>query len=244
MSDATLKALLFDVDDTLFSTTEFARQARVNAVRAMIETGLRVPEETVRRELDEVLREFGSNYDRHYDKLIMRMPREAREQCKPSLVVAAGVVAYHDTKFRELKPFNDVRPFLRSAREAGLRLGIITHGLTTKQSEKLVRLGLTDLVDHDAIFISDEVGISKPNPKLFALAARRMGLEPAECMMVGDNLTNDIAPARTLGLKTAWAFRAAKEGQDLAIRPDHKVETFRELAEILRSSYGMEVPEF
>ncbi len=45
-------------------------------------------------------------------------------------------------------------------------------------------------------------------------------------------------------MKTAWAFRAAKEGQDMAIRPDHKVETFRELAEILRAGYGIAVPEF
>ena len=239
-----LCALLFDVDDTLFSTTQFARRARMNAVRAMIEAGIRAPEEVVLRELDEVLREFGSNYSNHYDKLLMRLPEGATEERNPALIVAAGVVAYHDTKFRELEPFDDVRPFMRSAQEAGLRLGVITHGLTSKQAEKLIRLGLSEMLDPEAIFISDQVGISKPNPKLFALAARRLALEPVQCMMVGDNLTNDIAPARELGMRTAWAFRAAKEGQDLAIRPDHKVETFRELAGILRETYGVAIPEF
>ena len=39
----------------------------------------------------------------------------------PALIVAAGVAAYHDTKFRELEPFDDVVPFLEFAREAGLR---------------------------------------------------------------------------------------------------------------------------
>lgn len=239
-----LKALLFDVDDTLFSTTRFARRARRNAVRAMIEAGIRAPEEVVQRELDEVLREFGSNYGNHYDKLVMRLPRAATEGHNPALIVAAGVVAYHDTKFRELEPFDDVSPFLRASSEAGLRLGIVTHGLTPKQAEKLVRLKLPPLLDPEAIFISDQVGISKPNPKLYALAARRLGLEHAECMVVGDNLTNDVAPARELGMRTAWAFRSAKEGQDLAIRPDHKVETFRELASILRETYGVPLAEF
>lgn len=239
-----LRALLFDVDDTLFSTTRFAGRARRNAVRAMIEAGVRAPEEVVRRELDEVLREFGSNYGRHYDKLLMRLPRAATEGRNHALIVAAGVVAYHDTKFRELEPFDDVVPFLRAAKEAGLRLGIVTHGLTPKQAEKLVRLGLPPLLDPSAIFISDQVGISKPNPKLYALAARRLGLEHEACMVIGDNLANDVAPARELGMRTAWAFRSAKEGQDMAIRPDHKVETFRELAGILRETYGAQLAEF
>lgn len=58
---ARLQAILFDIDDTLFSTTEFARKARRNAVRAMIQAGLDVPEEVVLKELDEVLAEFSSN---------------------------------------------------------------------------------------------------------------------------------------------------------------------------------------
>ena len=239
-----LRALLFDIDDTLFSTTQFARRARLNAVRAMVSAGLNAPEETVLRELEEVLREFGSNFGRHYDKLLMRLPGSTAGGHNPALIVAAGVVAYHDTKFRELEPFEDVRPFLRAAREAGLRLGIVTHGLTPKQAEKLVRLGLCDLIDPDAVFISDQVGISKPNPKLFALAARRMGLEPSDCLMIGDNLTSDIAPARELGMHTAWAFRSAKDGQDLAIQPDHKVETFQDLAVVLRESFGVILPRF
>lgn len=236
-----LSAILFDVDDTLFSTTDFARSARRNAVRAMLGAGLRASEGEVLRELEEVLREFGSNYERHYDKLLTRLPSESVEGINPALIVAAGVVAYHDTKFRELEPFDDVRPFLRAAGEAGLRLGTVTHGLTLKQAEKLTRLGLVDLLDPEAIFISDQVGISKPNPKLYAVAARRLGLEPSRCMVVGDNLANDIAPARHLGMRTVWAFRAAKEGQDLAIRPDHRVGDFHELARILRSEYGVDM---
>lgn len=236
-----LSALLFDVDDTLFSTTEFARRARKNAVRAMVEAGLDVPEGEVQRELDEVLKEFGSNYSNHYDKLLMRLPASATAGRNPALIVAAGVVAYHDTKFRGLEAFEDVEPFLAAAQKAGLLLGVITHGLTLKQAEKLHRLGLLDRFDPSAIFISDQVGISKPNTKLYALAAHRLGLEPSRCLMVGDNLVNDIAPAKKLGMRTAWAFRSAKEGQDLAIRPDHKFESFNELARVLVETYGVPI---
>ena len=60
----TLSILFFDVDDTLYSTSAFSRQARRSAVEAMVEAGLGVPVEVCMRELDEVTAEFGSNYER------------------------------------------------------------------------------------------------------------------------------------------------------------------------------------
>lgn len=239
-----LKAVLFDIDDTLFSTTEFARRARLNAVRAMVAAGLQVPEETVVRELEEVLREFGSNYDHHYDKLLMRLPSEAHAGVNPALIVTAGVVAYHDTKFQELRPFADVPPFLEALRGAGLRTGIITHGLTTKQAEKLIRLKLVPLLDSNAIFISDQVGISKPNPKLYAAALRKLGLAGPEVMYVGDNLLNDIAPPGSLGIATVWARRAARDREVEGITPDHTVDDFKQLADILRREHGVPLDPF
>ena len=67
-----LAAVLFDIDDTLFSPTEFAQRARANSVRAMRAAGLSLTQEEVERELDEVIREFSSNYHHHFDKLLMR----------------------------------------------------------------------------------------------------------------------------------------------------------------------------
>lgn len=239
-----IKAVLFDIDDTLFSTTQFARKARLNAVRAMIEMGLKAPEMAVVRELEEVIKEFGSNYGSHYDKLLMRLPQGAQTGVNPALIVAAGVAAYHDTKFQELKPFDDVQPFLRALREAGVRTGVVTHGWTGKQAEKLIRLGLVPLLDPQAVFISDQVGISKPNPKLYSTALRAMWLEASEVMYVGDNLANDVAPPHSLGMVTVWARRAAREGQDESVVADHVVDDFRELAAILRERHSIPIEEF
>ena len=170
----------------------------------------------------------------------MRLPQEALEGVNPALIVAAGVVGYHNTKFAELHPFPDVAPLLRSLRSAGLRVGVVTHGWTLKQAEKLVRLKLRQLVDADAIFISDQVGIAKPNPKLWSQALRALGLEPAEAMHVGDSLAHDIAPPQSLGLPTVWARRSAKPGQEPGeIVPDHVIDDFEQLATLLREHYGI-----
>ena len=237
---ARLSAILFDIDDTLVPTTAFARRARTNAVRAMISAGLDLPEEHVLRELDEVLHEFSSNYEHHFDKLLMRLRPKSLERVNPALVVAAGVAAYHDTKFLELAPFDDVYPLLRDLKRAGVRLGIVTHGWTVKQAEKLVRLGLVPYLDPKAVFISDQIGISKPNPKLYQLALSDMGLSPAEVMYIGDSPEHDIAPPKSIGMVATWARRASRhKDEQPKVQPDHVVDDFDQLRPILRRDYGL-----
>lgn len=234
------QAILFDIDDTLFSTSEFARKARRNAVRAMIAAGLDLPEELVLKELEEVIAEFSSNYEHHYDKLLQRLRGQSVPRANPALIVASGVAAYHDTKFRELAPFPDVLPLLRELKAAHVRTGIVTHGLTVKQAEKIVRLGLMPYLDTRAIYISDQIGISKPNPKLYLAALRDLQLHPGEVVYVGDSPEHDVAPPQSLGMIAIWARRAAKHGLGKSgIVPDHIVDSFVELAGILRDSYGL-----
>lgn len=238
-----LRAILFDIDDTLVPTSEFARRARANAVQAMVDAGLGLPAEQVERELAEVIAEFSSNYDHHFDKLLQRLRPDSLDALNPALIVAAGVAAYHDTKFRELAPFDDVFPLFEDLREAGLTLGIITHGWTVKQAEKLVRLGLVPFLSPKAIFISDQIGISKPNPKLYLTALRDLMLRPEEVMYIGDSPAHDVAPPKQIGMVSVWAKRAARrtlEGTD--IEPDHVIESFDELRPILRDQYGVDVP--
>jgi len=237
---SSLRAVLFDIDDTLFGTTEFAGRARKNAVRAMCEAGLDLPVETVEQELAEVINEFSSNYSKHFDKLLVRLDHPLREGASTAIVVAAGVSAYHDTKFRDFTPFPDVVPLLADLRAAGLSTGIITHGWTDKQAEKLVRLGVVPHLDADAIFISDEIGISKPNPKLYETALTRMGLQASEVMYVGDSPAHDIAPPKSLGMITTWARRASKwTPADESERATHEVDDFDELRTILREQYSV-----
>jgi putative hydrolase of the HAD superfamily len=237
-----LVAILFDIDDTLYSTTEFAASARRNAVRAMIDAGVELPEDVLLKELDEVLAEFSSNYEHHFDKLLQRLRPSSLSRVNPALIVAAGVAAYHDTKFRELKPFDDVIPLFRDLKDAGLRVGIITHGWTVKQAEKLVRLKLVPYIDPKAVFISDQIGISKPNPKLYLAALRDLALEPAQAMYVGDSPEHDIAPPHSIGMITVWATRAARRTlAGTGIVPDHTVANFAELRRILRERHDVPI---
>jgi len=235
-----LGIVFFDIDDTLYSTSAFARQARRNAVEAMVRTGLRASTEDCLRELEEVVAEFGSNYEHHFERLLQRLPPEALRGQNPALLAAAAVIAYHDTKFRQLAPFPEVPGVLSRLAEAGLRLGVITEGPAVKQAEKLLRLGLAGYFDPEAIFISDQLGISKPNPKLYRRACTLAGVEPARAMYVGDNAPNDVDPANEVGMKTVLCRRGGRhDHKPSRTAPTHIIHSLEELEELLRREYDL-----
>lgn len=242
---AKLQAVLFDLDDTLFSTSEFAERARRNAIRTMIAHGLRLDEEEAYHELGEVISEFSSNYPNHFDKLLSRLPRE---RCwpgiNPAILIAAGVIGYHETKSLELRPFDDVPRLLRRLVRTPLVLGVVSAGLQIKQCEKLIRLGLLRFFRSDAIFISEQIGIGKPNPKLWTTACAALQIDPTEVMYVGDNPFQDIDPCNALGMVTVRSRRGTRH--DAAVgrtEPSYEIATFDELAPILARDFGVAVPD-
>ncbi|MED5330989.1 MAG: HAD-IA family hydrolase [Planctomycetota bacterium] len=235
----TLRAILFDVDDTLYSTTQFAALARTRSVQAMVDQGIDLPVETVSKELDEVIAEFTSNYSHHFDKLLLRLPPESWQVTNRALIVAAGVLAYHRTK-NELTPFPDVLPFLQKVHHRGMPiLGIVTHGLEMKQAEKLLLLGVTPYLHPDGIVISDQVGIAKPNPKIYQRALDDLGLQAGETLYVGDNPLHDIDPPNSLGMITARIHRENRfEMVTGETMPDYEIHSLSELDEILSRDFG------
>ena len=241
----TLRALFLDLDDTLYSTTEFASRARRRAMEAIAAVpGFGLSADTLLGELREVIAEFGANYHDHYDRLLRRVPPEALGGHARAALVAVGVAGYHDAKQEWMEPFPGLLDLLRDLRGAGgLRIGIVTEGLEVKQYEKLVRLGVYPLLDPGAVFVSDAIGISKPNPKLLQRALSCSGVAAAEAVYVGDNPVNDVAPAKSLGM-TAIRFRSPggkHSGVEGTVPPDHVVADFAGLRTVLREAHGVAV---
>ena len=238
MAKKPLKALFFDVDDTLYSSTDFAANARRQAAQAMIRTGLKVDEDTLLRELDEIISEFGSNDDRHYDKLLRRMPKEAVPPGSKLFIIGAGIIAYHLYKSRYFAPYEDAVEVMRRLHEKKLTLGIISAGIPMKQVEKIIRLNLLPLVDFNHIFITESVGIAKTNTKIYMHACRSVGATPQECGYVGDNPTVDIDVPHRLGMRTFFSRRGTKyENIPGTVEPNHVIHNFWDLLEILEKEY-------
>jgi putative hydrolase of the HAD superfamily len=85
---------------------------------------------------------------------------------------------------------------VRAARQAGIRTGLISNSVGTDIYDRAV---LDELFD--AIVISGEVGLHKPQPEIFLLAAERIGVAPADCVFV-DDLRENCAGAAAVGMTT------------------------------------------
>ena len=236
-----LKGIFFDIDDTLYSTSEFTELARSAALDAMIEVGLSVDKRELQEELTEVISEFSSNHDQHFDKLLVRIPRRHYRGINTAVLVAAGVVAYHETKTRHLAPYEDAVEVLRNLSRTDLILGVITEGLAVKQAEKLVRMRLHQYLSPGAIVISNQIGISKPNPKIYQRACSDLNLRPTETMYVGDNPAHDIDPPNKIGMVTVRMRRGKYRHVDSETPPAFEAQNFWDLLDLLKQEYKIEV---
>jgi putative hydrolase of the HAD superfamily len=237
-----LSAIFFDIDDTLYSTSEFAEMARSAALDAMIDAGLDVEKRILQEELEEVIQEFSSNYEHHFDKLLVRIPRRVYRGKNPAVIVAAGVVAYHETKTHSLVPYEDAIEVLRLLSKTDLKLGVITEGLEVKQAEKLVRMRIHPYLSANAIFISNQIGISKPNPKIYQRACSDLNLKPGETMYVGDNPAHDVDPPNRIGMRTVRMRRGGKYYNcESETQPEREVQNFWDLLDYIRQEFEVSV---
>ena len=96
------------------------------------------------------------------------------------------------------KLYDDVLPALEALRARRLTTGVISNVVGGLQ-ETLVDLGLAPLLD--VIVTSDQVGVTKPHPRIFEAALQRAGVDPAEALFVGDQPDSDVAGARAAGMQ-------------------------------------------
>ena len=100
-------------------------------------------------------------------------------------------------------PFEDVIPCLKQLSK--YKLGIISNGDLVQQSLKVERMGIKQYFTD--VITAGEVGIAKPNIKLFTIACNRVNKHPQECYYIGDDLYTDILPCNEIGLKGIWLNR-------------------------------------
>jgi putative hydrolase of the HAD superfamily len=101
-----------------------------------------------------------------------------------------------DRLFAGSVPDEAMRRAVARARAAGVRTGLLSNSWGTRRYPRAL---LAELFD--ALTISGEVGLRKPAPEIYVLAAQRLGLEPEQCVFV-DDLPFNLEPAATLGMAT------------------------------------------
>ena len=125
--------------------------------------------------------------------------------------------------------FSDVEDNLTNLRE-NYRLALVTNGTPDLQRGKIQGANLARFFDQ--ILISGEVGVGKPDRRIFELALEELADSPSETVMVGDSLTRDILGAQRAGLKGVWLNRSNNNAVD-QIRPDAQITSLNQIHELL-----------
>jgi putative hydrolase of the HAD superfamily len=98
-----------------------------------------------------------------------------------------------------------VRAAFASWRESGVRIAVLTNGINEQQCRKLAAIGVLD--DVEFVVGLDDLGVGKPDPRMYAEACRRFGLAAQEVVYVGDDVARDALGAAAAGLAGVWLDR-------------------------------------
>ncbi|HUT82455.1 MAG TPA: TIGR02253 family HAD-type hydrolase [Candidatus Bathyarchaeia archaeon] len=222
-------AVLFDLDDTLFNSTLMSSLARKNAIRAICEAGVELDEEEAYNLLMKIVNEYGSNYNEHFNRFIEELGYEIHPK-----LIAAAIVAYHQTKNSLLRPFPGVILTLLALMKS-MKIGIISDGLKIKQWEKLTYLGIQHFFD--VVIINDLPSRWKPSDIGYKEAMAKLNLnEPSRIIYVGNKIETDIVGANKMGM-TSILFEPTKkinvDNLDKDKKPSYIIKHFSELNEII-----------
>lgn len=183
-----LKAVIFDMDDTLYGEKEYVKSgySKIAEVLPQVE-----------------------NADQKLWKLF--------EEKKPAIDELLRIEGFDDPAVKEaclnayrfqmpnIHLYPGVEEMLKSLRKKGMLLGLITDGRPEGQRAKIKALGLEAFFDQ--IIVTDEFGGSefrKPNPLAFQTMKERMNVEYAQMCYVGDNTKKDFIAPQQLGMRCIW----------------------------------------
>ena len=131
---------------------------------------------------------------------------------------------YLKHRYEDIEPYEDVVPAL-NALGPHFKLGLLSNG-----NNYPAYYGLEGRFDF-AVFAQD-IGIEKPDPRTFRIAARRAGCDLEQLLHVGDDLETDVEGAQAIGVRAAWLNRDGKPN-DSGIKPDYEIALLTELPALL-----------
>ncbi len=140
---------------------------------------------------------------------------------------------YEREKLQNLKLYPGVRETLDKLKTFGLKLAIITDANRYHARARLTKVELLD--SFDILIAADMTGTKKPDPAHFLFALEALDANPEESLVVGDSIRRDMAPARKLGLKTAYAsYGDWRPTEEIDQCFDFRLNTFSDLLGCVR----------
>ena len=216
-----IKAIIFDLDNTLLDFVKMKQFAVKASIRAMNEAGLNVDEESGYKDVMELYMTTGWENQLVFDDYLKQTTGEVSNK-----ILAAGVVAYRRAREATLLVYPNVNKTLIELLKTQIRLAVISDAPSREAWMRLYYLNLHHVFDPVLTF--DDTGARKPSPKPFKLALDKMNVGPDEALMIGDWPDRDVVGAKQIGMKTIFArygdtFGTKESGADWDVNDIYEV---------------------
>jgi putative hydrolase of the HAD superfamily len=210
-----IRAIMFDLDNTLVDFMAMKDAAIEGAALAMIDAGLKMPKQAVKEKIFEVYEEEGIEDQRVFDKFLTRVLGKIDYR-----IHAAGIIGYRRAREAALVLYPHVRLVLMELMKRGIKLAVLSDAPRLQAWLRLCQLNLHHIFD--IVITFEDTNKKKPAPEPFRLALEKLEVKPEEAIMVGDWAERDIYGAKLLKMRTIFArygdrFGTEKSGADYEI---------------------------
>jgi HAD superfamily hydrolase (TIGR01509 family) len=221
---AKIKAVIFDLDNTLIDFIKMKEEACRAAVGAMVDAGLKMNRKLAYRKMMETYFSVGIESDRAFTEFLKRETGKVDAR-----LLAAALNAYLKAKDDFLLPYPEVGRTLAKLKKKGLALAIVTDAPKVKAYQRLLAMGMDKMFD--LVIGFEDTSQKKSTGIPLRVALQRLNLRPEEVLAVGDSMERDVEPARKIGMGTVLARYGMTE--DAYGSPDYSIDGIEKILEIL-----------
>lgn len=223
-----IRAVVFDLDNTLVDFMEMKQNAVNAAVHAMIDAGLPYAFDELTAKINRIYKEQGIEYQHVFNQLLTELLGAVDYK-----ILAAGIIGYRRAREAALVTYPHVHLTLFELAKLGIKLAVVSDAPKLEAWLRLCYLNLQHVFDHVVTF--EDTGERKPSAAPFNRALSLLGVVPKEALMVGDWHERDIVGAALVGMKTAFA-RYGDTFNTGAVDADYELSDIRMVLDIIREA--------
>ncbi|MBF8247424.1 MAG: TIGR02253 family HAD-type hydrolase [Bacteroidetes bacterium] len=225
-----IKAVVFDLDNTLVDFMLMKRQAIDAAINAMRDAGFKLPVDEIRKRIDEIYQVKGMEFQSVFDELLYNEFSKIDYK-----ILSAGVIAYRKAREASLVPYPHVYMTLMELMKMHVKMAVVSDAPAKEAWLRLTYLNLHHMFD--AVVTFDDTGERKPNPGPFKKVLERLGVQAKEALMVGDWAERDVVGAAQVGMKTVFA-RYGDTFDTQVSNADYDVDDIAQVVDIVKRENG------
>ena len=233
-----IKAVIFDIDNTLIDFYRMKKVSISEAIDAMIDAGLNISKRKAYKIIHDLFSDIGMDSHDLYQQFSKKLYGKINYK-----IIAAAIVTHKRVLAGFMHTYPGVIKTLIELRNQNYKLAVVSDAPKLRAYERLYGMRIVDFFD--VIVTHDDTHRYKPSRRPFEHALKQLKLKPAECIMVGDWVKGDVIGAKKIGMTSCLAIYGApdkdtkiltgnKRFKKYKTKPDCYLKQFDEIIKVVK----------